>query len=599
MGKNSFREIEQALKEEQDYVAAINNTIGSLVIVLDREGRIIRFNRTCELITGYLFTEAVNRFYWDLLLQEEERELAKSYFLNLQPDHFPYELENTWVMKDGSTRQILCSNAALLDEDGKIRYHIGTGIDVTERNNAEKKLRETNEKLRALIHASPLAVISLSLQGLVKSWSSAAEKIFGWSEREVLNSLLPIFTMAEESFSVLLDNVSRGKYFNNKEFKCHRKNGAAVYVSLSAAPLRSYNGSINGIMIIADDITERRQAEEQLRYLSFHDSLTGLYNRAFFEEELKRLNTARQLPLSIVIGDVNGLKLINDTFGHGEGDKYLQSIAVILKESCRQEDVICRWGGDEFALLLPKTDQKIAAGICERIKQACNHSEEHLFPLSISLGMITKNNEVEDIFEKLKKAEDRMYSNKVLDSKNACTSVIGALQTALSENTRETEEHILKIQSNALLLGYALELSIDELDCLTILSPMHDIGMIALPPEVVNKEGIFTRKEREIMKQHSEIGYRIARAVPELSHIADIILSHHERWDGKGYPRGLQGEDIPLVARIFAVAESFEAITSGRSYQKAGSKSAALAELQKNAGRQFDPKIVKKFAELF
>ena len=595
-----LKEIEKELKEERDFISVINDTIGSLVLVLDPDGRIIRFNRTCQEITGYSFSEVKNRFYWDVFLEPDERELAKYFFATLQPGDIPYELENTWIMRDGSSRQIFWSNSAVLGEHGKISYHINTGIDVTERNYAEVSLRETNEKLRALIHASPVAVISLNLQGLVTSWSSAAEMTFGWAEKEVLHQPFPLLTHnVQDCFKSFFKDVSQGASINGKEVYCYRKDGTPIYTSLSAAPLRSYNGSVQGIMIIADNITERRQAEEQLRFLSFHDSLTGLYNRAYFEEELKRLNTVRQLPLSIIIGDVNGLKLVNDTFGHGEGDKYLKGIAHVLQNSCRKEDVICRWGGDEFAILLPNTTATNSRKICDRIKQACIVKADHPIPLSISLGAITKEEDTQDINEMLKKAENHMYRNKLMDSKKTSTSVISALQKALAENTNETEEHALRLQFNALQLGYTLNLSLDELDELTILCSLHDIGMIALPTKIINNEGVLKPEELEIMKQHSEIGCRIVKTVPNLNYVADKILSHHERWDGKGYPHGIKGEEIPLVSRIFSLVDSFEAMTAGRPYKKPLSTAEALAELQKNAGSQLDPFLVKKFTELY
>lgn len=596
---NNLSEVKQALQKERDFFSAINDIMGSLVVVLDRGGRITRLNRACQDLTGYAFAEVENNYFWDVFLEEEERELAKTFFLSLQPEHFPYEMESTWLMKDGSIRQILCSNTYVPDQNGAISYYISTGIDVTERNNVEKSLREANEKFRALIHASPVAVISLNLEGKVTSWSSAAEKIFGWAEREVLGQSLPIVTdEINDCLNTLFGDVNFGKSFNSKEIQCYRKDNTPIYASLSAAPLRSYTGSVNGILIIADDITLRQQNEEQLRYLSFHDSLTGLYNRAYFEEELKRLNTVRQLPLSIIIGDVNGLKLVNDTFGHGEGDKYLLGIVQVLKDSCRKEDVICRWGGDEFAVLLPNTGGEVVSKICRRIQAACSETGGHLIPLSISLGAITKEDESQDIQEMLKKAEDRMYRNKLVDSRRASTSVISALQKALAENTNETEEHALRLQSYALKLGYALELSFDELDDLTILCALHDIGMIALPAEITNKEGVFTPEEREIMKQHSETGYRIAKTVPHLTYIADKILAHHERWDGRGYPNGLKGVDIPLVSRIFTLVDAYEAMTAGRPYRKARNSAVALEELQINAGSQFDPALVKIFVEI-
>lgn len=593
------KNMQQALKQERDFISAINDTIGSLVVVLDAQGRIILMNRACRQISGYTFNEVKDRYYWDVFLEPEERELARAFFNSLHPTDFPYEMENVWVMKDGSRRRIFCSNTAMPDDRGSIDYYITTGMDITEWKQVEENLRSTNEKLSALIHASPLAVIALNPRGQVSSWSSAAEKTFGWAERMVLGHPPPIFAKDElNNFQILFADAFAGKSFSGREFQCQRRDGSHIFASISAAPLRNHTGTVTEIMLLADNITERRQTEEQLRYLSFHDRLTGLYNRAYFEEELKRLNTPRQLPLSIIIGDVNNLKLVNDTFGHGAGDKLLQAISGILRNSCRKDDVICRWGGDEFAILLPKTDAAAVKKICERIRNTCAEAAE-LLPLSISLGSVTKDDEKQLIHELLNEAESRMYRVKLLESKGARSSVISALQKTLWEKTGESEEHALRLQSNALQLGYTLNLSLDELDELTLLCALHDIGMIALPDHILNNRGKLTPHERETMQQHSEIGYRIAKSIPDLAHVAGKILTHHERWDGSGYPHGLKGEDIPLVARIFSLVDAYEAITCGRTYREARSSAEALAVLQENAGSQFDPRLVAAFSSLF
>ena len=129
------------------------------------------------------------------------------------------------------------------------------------------------------------------------------------------------------------------------------------------------------VVVVVRNITERKQAEDRLRYLGFHDMMTGLYNRSFFEEELKRLDAKRQLPLSIIIGDIDGLKLVNDTLGHRKGDQLIVKVAGIIKKACRTEDIVCRWGGDEFAILLPKTDTETAEQICDRIRKTCEKAK--------------------------------------------------------------------------------------------------------------------------------------------------------------------------------------------------------------------------------
>ncbi|TYT24084.1 diguanylate cyclase [Dictyoglomus thermophilum] len=372
---------------------------------------------------------------------------------------------------------------------------------------------------------------------------------------------------------------------------------------IKSYPLKNERDEIIGAIEITQEITEAKILEAEIRYLTFHDKLTGLYNRAFFEEELKRLDTKRQLPISIVMGDLNGLKLVNDAFGHNEGDKLLKGIAEVLKRSCRKEDIIARWGGDEFVIIFPKTPKDVVEKICERIKENCKKynqetDKNHPIPLSIALGYATKEKEDEEMTEILRKAEDRMYRNKLIEDKTFRDSIIRSLKNLLWENTFENEEHEKNIKDLVVKMSDILTLSDIDREALIFLSHFHDIGEIAIPKEIMKKPEKLTPTEFEKVKVHPETGYRIAITSHELAPIAEYILTHHEWWNGEGYPRGLKAEEIPLVSRIFAIADAYEVMTSGRPYKKAKTKEEAIEELRKFAGIQFDPKLVEVFINI-
>lgn len=372
---------------------------------------------------------------------------------------------------------------------------------------------------------------------------------------------------------------------------------------IKAYPLKNENNEIIGTIEITQEITEKKILEAEIQYLTFHDKLTGLYNRAFFEEELRRLDTQRQLPISIVMGDLNGLKLVNDAFGHEEGDRLLKSVAEVLKRSCRKEDIIARWGGDEFVIIFPKTPKEVVNKICQRIKDNCEkynmeNSENFKIPLSIAVGCATKESLEQNIKDVLKKAEDRMYRNKLVEGKTFRDSVLKSLKELLWENTFESKEHEENIKSLVIKMSDLLTLSDIDREALVLLSHFHDIGEISIPPEIMKKPSSLTEDEFKKVKKHPEIGYRIAETSYELTTIAEYILTHHEWWNGEGYPRGLKREEIPLVSRIFSIVDAYEVMISGRPYKEAKTKEEAIEELKRFSGIQFDPNLVEVFVSL-
>ncbi|MEI8200903.1 MAG: HD domain-containing phosphohydrolase [Eubacteriales bacterium] len=339
---------------------------------------------------------------------------------------------------------------------------------------------------------------------------------------------------------------------------------------------------------------------QKVLYLNHHDYLTGLYNRIFFETERKRIDTQRQLPISIIMGDINGLKLINDGFGHNKGDETIINVAAILKGCGREEDIVARIGGDEFMILLPQTDSQAAQMVCTRIYDACKeHSSNDgsIYP-SISLGHATKNKATEMMDVIMLDAEESMAKQKLLESRSAHSSIIGSIKAMMFEKSQETEEHAERLIQLSKSIGSALSLTDDQLNELALLSTLHDIGKMSISAEILSKPGKLNEVEWIEMKRHPEVGFRIAQATSELVPIAKYILCHHERWDGKGYPQGLRGEHIPLLSRIMSIVDSFDAMTNDRAYRPAMTKEAAMEEIRVNAGTQFDPKISLLFLKL-
>ncbi|MFN2363138.1 MAG: diguanylate cyclase, partial [Halarsenatibacteraceae bacterium] len=330
----------------------------------------------------------------------------------------------------------------------------------------------------------------------------------------------------------------------------------------------------------------------------YKDSLTGLYNRRFFEEELKRLDTGRQLPISIVMIDVNGLKVINDTYGHKAGDKHLQKVADILKDSIRQEDILARWAGDEFVILMPNTDYEAAKMLYSRIKKNCLISYQNGNPVSVAVGFAVKKNSGVNITEVLEEADKNMYKDKTLEKENSGQHLIKFMMDELKGKSFETKEHVEKVRDLAVELADRIELNDEDKENLEFMARFHDIGLIMLPDELFHKEGRLDKEDWQELRKHPEHGRRIISSLREYNDVAENILSHHEWWNGQGYPEGLKGEEIPLYSRIIAIVDAYEVMTSGRPYKEARSIKEALKELKNYRGIQFDGSLVDEFVAM-
>ena len=583
------------LKIQKAYLRELLNNSNDGILILDNKDRIIESNEAFQRIFQYKKEEIIGLLINDVVANKDMKD---AYEISSQVIHGgTAQVETKRKRKDLNLIDVKVIAFPIMLEAKQVGMCY-IYEDISQKKYAEKELELQRLYFKQLFENSPEAICILNHEDRIIDVNTAFKNLFGYSRKELIG--YPINHRIVQTNSIDEANqISQGAMNGEViefETKRMKKDKSLVEVCILAYPLILENHQI-GIFGIYQDITERKELERRLKFLSYHDQLTGLYNRRFFEEEISRMDIKKSFPLTIVMADVNGLKLINDSFGHSKGDEFLKKIARILEKGFRSKDIIARLGGDEFVILMPETDSNEVEKICYGINTLALKESVGSIEISISMGWETMSSEEEKIQEILKKAEDHMYKKKLFESPSMRGKTINTIISTLHEKNKREEQHSHRVSYLCQSIGKAIGLSEEEIKELKTVGLLHDIGKIAVEESVLNKPGKLTEDEWDQIKRHPEVGYRILSTVNDMSEMAEFVLAHHERWDGKGYPKGLEKEQIPLQSRIITIADTYDAMTSERSYRNALSEEIAIEELTKNSGFQFDPELVKIFIE--
>ena len=353
-------------------------------------------------------------------------------------------------------------------------------------------------------------------------------------------------------------------------------------------------------LIRQHELTENdlKSKKDENEYLIYFDVLTGLHNRIAYEEELARINNDDNYPVAFLMCDVNGLKLINDSLGYVHGDEALKKAAKVLINACRKNDFIARVGGDEFAVIMPMLDEDGVLKAVNAIKESCREETIGGVELSISCGYQILKEKGQSIPLTLANAENHMFRHKLNESSSMRSETVSIIMKALFEKSKREMRHSKRVSDICESIAIQLKLDDDEIKQIRTAGLMHDIGKIGIDEKILNKKRKLDESEWIEMRHHPEAGWRILSSIPEFVELAGFVLEHHERWDGKGYPKGIKGKQISMQARIIAIADAYDAMTSDRPYRKSTDKQAAIGEIWKNSGKQFDPEMVEAFARI-
>lgn len=589
---------EEALRDSEEKYRMIfeNNPLG--IIHYNYEGTIINCNENFSKIIGSARLALIGSDILKLFDKEFNSALIKS----LKGKQTIYEGVYSKNESGKDTLMRVIFDPILVDNE-IVLGGIGIIEDITERKRLEMALANEKNLLKTTLISVGDGVISTDNKGKIVFMNRAAENLTGWTQREAKGkSFEKIFNAINETTGEKSENIIKKALKKNIPDRSNHtilisKDGTERSIENSTAPILQDNGEIVGMVLAFRDCSEKKKKQEEILYLSYCDQLTGLYNRRFFEEEMIRINEEKNLPITIVMADVNGLKLINDSFGHIYGDALLKKVAEVIKRGCRNVDTVCRLGGDEFVILLRKTDTLQAEHIIKRMNILSSTEKIGAIDVSVSFGYETKYSLEDDIQEIFKNAEDNMYRNKLYESSSIRNKTIDLIMNTLYEKSNREMLHSKRVSKICELIAKNMNFDRDKVNQIKIAGLMHDIGKMGIDEKILNKPGSLNSDEWKEMKRHPEIGYRILSSSNEFSEIAEYVLKHHERWDGNGYPGGFKGEEISLQSRIIAVADAYDAMTSDRPYRKGSSVEEAITELKRCAGVQFDKNITNIFIE--
>jgi diguanylate cyclase (GGDEF)-like protein/PAS domain S-box-containing protein len=610
---NDFITIEEELKNSKEMLQLVMDQmpIGVALISLEAGMKFSYMNSEFPKCYNRTMEELQNNNFWEVVYEDKtfRDEMKNKVIEGVKSNDAKKRIwTDIPLTKDGEIVKYVSSIVKALPNQNQI---ISLAIDTTVRKKLELDLIEKanemyiqKETIEATLLSIDDAVISTDAFGKIISFNRIAEELTGYKRKDVSGkTFCDIFEILNEITGEKLACptervISSGKKISLENhsiifFKDQKKH----YIEYNAAPIRNQDNKLIGVILVIRDVTESKQKQREIEYLSIHDYLTGLFNRRFFTEKLSEMDKNKLYPLGILMIDVNGLKIVNDAFGHDIGDKVLVNVSNVLKNHSAKKGIPSRIGGDEFAILLQKTSEEEILELRDNINKAISEITINNISLSVSIGYALKKSEEVDINEIMRDSENLMYKFKLTDGASARNHAIQAIYKTLTDKFVLERIHSERVAELSAKMGEALEMRSEDIKELRLSGLFHDIGKISIPDSILYKPGKLTDLEYEQIKEHPRNGYMILKAADEYSDLAKNALFHHERWDGFGYPEGLKGERIPLQSRIICVVDAFEAMTADRPYRKAMSYEKSVEELIKNKGTQFDPELVDVFVE--
>ncbi|GAB4508751.1 MAG: hypothetical protein Tsb0026_07840 [Sulfuricaulis sp.] len=632
------RRTERSLKQERDFTAAVMHTLGALVVVLDQEGRIIRFNHACETVTGFSFAEVEGRPFWDILILPEELDSVRTVFNDLHSGMFPSEHENYWRTKDGGRRLIHWSNTTLTGESGDVQYVLATGIDVTEQRAAERALRDSEARFRAMIENSSDITALLDRDGTMRYTSPSIGRVLGYGDDELVGQNVFALIHPDDLSRVRTALTRAAENPGVAQHVEHRfKDRDGVWHYLESVGKYFLNDSpVSGVVVNSRDITARKLAEEKMREAD--ESLRKL-NRALktlsaCNESLVHAMNEQELLTAIceVIVHTGGYRFAWVGYAEHDERKSVRPMAYAGEEAGFLDALRFSWGDDESgrnpigeairtgarqgihniaetpAVLLPR-EEALRRGYISCTALPLRDGDRIMGVLAIYASEADAFDEAEvkllmeladDLTYGIVALRTRAERERVMEEnrqnaermQKALLETVEAIGSALEKRDPYTAGHQRQVATLAHAIAQEMHLPQEAVEGIYMGSLIHDVGKIYVPAEILSRPGKLSEAEFNLIKAHPQVGYDIIKGIEFPWPVAQMILQHHERLDGSGYPQGLKGDAISLEARILAVADVVEAMASHRPYRPGLGMDKALEEISQNRGVLYDPQAV-------
>ena len=529
----------------------------------------------------------VNLKFLELFNCEKEKILGKTFYNLLEEKKYKkeeFKINDYLEIRIYNKKNILnCKKIEVLDRDKNIIGKVGI-VDC-----------EKNCYLKNVINAIPYIISYKDINGNLTGCNKAFEKFVGRDELNLLGEKYKENCLEKELVLEIANKDGNNLEKKNKRFyEIQYENDKVMKVE--KFPLKDSEGKIIGVVGLSEDISEDKKFQNKIIEESYKDKTTGLYNRNYFEKIAVEIDKNFNGKLILIMGDSDALKLVNDSLGHLEGDRYLRDLSRIILEVVNKRGDVIRWGGDEFIILIPNATIEDAKEVTEKINYLCRNNDSSPIPISLSMGYSYREENNKTLDKMIEEAENEVYKEKLIKSEKTKKRLFEYIQKSLMEKCCESDD--IKKRNHILIQKICEELNLTkkEIEDIKLASDLCSIGMIAIPDNIAKKNiDELTDKEIEILKTHPDKGYRIVKSYPEIAKVSKIILTHHEYYNGEGYPLGLAGEDIPLGARIIRIIEDYNYYLK---FDNKITKKDIEIKIKSQSYEKYDPKLVKVFLKV-